>query len=295
MAKKFDELGFGGLQEFSGFVTEAYNRALFLPGCLPLYSRLRRSDPEISVVRNLFATLARGVTYRWETPEDASDGDKQAQDFAYSALDDIEGGMSGFTDTLVSNTPFYGWGWWESLPGYRDPNWRPPNDDPWRSNANDSKIGIRRFAWRDPSTFNGWEFAPNGRLTGMKQYAFNHAPVTLPLDNSLHVTFGDSHNPEGLSPLEAVWRLERIKYGLEVVQGIGFEHAAGHLSVTTNKTLTDADKTEIAKAARAILTAQEGNYAAWPDGIVGAIVDTDFSAEPVHHRVEAHQPHTRAV
>jgi hypothetical protein len=230
-------------------------------------------------VRNLFSTMARGVTYRWETPEEPSDGDLEAQDFAYSVLEDVDGGMSAFTDQLVSNVPFFGWGWWEALPGYRSQGWKPPNRDPWRSTADDNRIGIRRFAWRDSSSFAGWDMEENGALRGMKQgWSTKKAAVTIPLENSLHVTFGDNHNPEGLSPLEAIWRLERIKYGLEVVQGIGFEHAAGHLSVTANKTLTAADKTEIAKAARAILSAQEGNYAAWPEGIVGEIKDVNFQA-----------------
>jgi hypothetical protein len=72
--------------------------------------------------------------------------------------------------------------------------------------------------------------------------------------------------------------MERIKYGLEVVQGIGFEHAAGYLNVTAEKTLTDSDKANIKAAARAIMTAQEGNYAAWPQGITGELTDVNFQA-----------------
>ena len=275
---KFDELGVSGLKEFSGYVEEAYSRELRWPTVSPLYGRMRRSDPEVSVVRNVFTSLARSLTLRWELPDNPTDGDKAAQEFAETIFDDVEGGKSTFLETLTSNVPFLGWGWWEVLPGYRNPGWRPPNGDTWRSSYDDNRIGIRRLAWRDTSSFYKWEFEDNGKLAGMWQWAHPKPMTMLPLDRSLHLTFGDAHNPEGLSPLEAVWRLERIKYGLEVVQGIGFEHAAGYLSVTANNTLTPADKIAIRDAARSIMSAQEGNYAAWPNGVTGELKDVPFAA-----------------
>lgn len=68
--------------------------------------------------------------------------------------------------------------------------------------------------------------------------------IILPLDNSLHITFGDANNPEVLSPLEAVWRLERLKYGYEVVMGIGSEHSAGRLKIQKieNRVLSESYK-----------------------------------------------------
>lgn len=82
--------------------------------------------------------------------------------------------------------------------------------------------------------------------------------------------------------MQAVWRLERIKYGLEVIQGIGFEHAAGYLNAmkTEQGTISNDDKRNVKDAARAILTAQEGNYAFWPFGITGKVEDVPFGAAP---------------
>jgi hypothetical protein len=116
----------------------------------------------------------------------------------------------------------------------------------------------------------------------MNQRDFPKLPVYLPLENSLHLTFGDPNNPEGQTPLESIWRLEGIRRGLEVVQGIGYEHAAGYLNVkkTETGTLTDADKTNVRNAAKAILTAQEGNYATWPFGMDGQVMDIGFAAAP---------------
>lgn len=279
----FAEIGALGIESFAGFVQKAYERSLYWPTVYPLYNRLRRSDPEISVVRQLFASMAGNVKFVWEGPEKPNEDDKRALAFAESALLDIEGGIEKFRDTLVSYVPFMGYGWWEAIPGVRDPKWKPPdNDDDWRSDYDDGLIGFRRLAWRDHSSFFAWDINDRtGKLYGMKQLALPNPLVTLPLKRSIHITFGDADNPEGLTPLESVWRLERIKYGLEIVQGIGFEHAAGYLNVVSEKEdLTDKDSANIRRAAQAILAAQEGNYATWPKGITGEVKDVPFSAAP---------------
>lgn len=273
------EVGSLGLKTTMGFVNEAYHADLRWPSVQPLFSRLRRSDPEVSIVRQVYAALARGIKLRWELPDNPTDGDKKAAEFAETVLQDIAGGVSELLETAVSQVPFFGWGWWEVLPGVRNPKWVPPGEDDWRSNYLDGLIGIRRFAWRDSSSFDHWQMDDqSGRLYGMVQNDWPNPPVTIPLDRSLHLTFGDPHNPEGLSPLEAIWRLERIKFGLEVVQGIGFEHAAGYLSVSVEDQLTEDNKANIRTAARSIMTAMEGNYATWPKGTKGEIVDVPFAA-----------------
>jgi hypothetical protein len=96
----------------------------------------------------------------------------------------------------------------------------------------------------------------------------------------LHITYGGGNSPEGNTPLQAVYRLERIKFGLEVIQGIGFEHAAGYLDIekTEKGDISTDAKALIKSAARAILTAQEGNYAMWPWGFKGEVKDINFQA-----------------
>lgn len=277
----YKELGTSGLQQYSGFIEAAYSTELRWPTVQPLYSRIRRSDPEISVVRNIYTSLARGVSFEWELKqENPTVGDREALEFAQQVFEDLDGGPGAFLETIVSHVPFMGWGWWEVVPGLRDPNWTPPGGDDWRSDYDDKRIGIRRFAWRDSSSLYKWDFSDTGKLLAMEQQDWPNPPVTLPRDRSLHLTFGDNDNPEGLSPLEAVWRLERIKYGLETIQGIGFEHSAGHLSVTAENGLTPSDMPMVKAAARAIMSAQEGNYAAWPKGVTGEIIDVPFTAAP---------------
>lgn len=275
------EAGIGGVESFMGFIQEAYTHELRWPAVQPIYARIRRSDPEISIVRQLFTSLVTKINLHFELPDNASDDEKRAQEFGMQVLDDMEGGWQSFMDTLISNVPFFGWGWFEVVHGIRSPDWSPsdPLDD-WRSQYDDGLIGIRRLGFRDSGTFKSWVIdQASGKLLGMVQTPGIGIPdVTIPIENSLHVTFGDSNNPEGLSPLEAVWRLERIKYGLEIVQGIGFEHAAGYLNVVTQDNLSPEDKEMIKRSAKAIMTAQEGNYATWPKNVTGTIDDVNFSA-----------------
>lgn len=283
------EIGQTGIHEAEGFVQEAYNAELYWPAVQPLYSRIRRSDPEVTIVRNGITALVRRMSHHWELPDKANDDEKRAQEFAEEVMDDVEGGAQQIMETWVSQVLMMGWGWWSVVPSLREKGWNPPGDDPWRSQYDDGYVGFRRFGWRDSSSFDHWEFGENGRIKGMWQSQLNSFGSTrtppddtvklLKLDNSLHMTYGDPHNPEGLSPLEAVWRLERLKHGLEMVMGIGFEHAAGYLDITTEKTtLSGTDERKVKEAALKIMTAQEGNYAAWPKGFKGELKDIPFQA-----------------
>ena len=279
----FEELGTQGLELWSGFIQEAYDTELYWPSVYPLYNRLRRSDPEIGgIVRPAFTMLARGVKLDWESPDAPSDDDKRAADYGRELLEDMEGGADLLVDTIGSYVPFMGWGWWEVVAGVRDPKWRPPDgEDEWRSSFNDGLPAIRRLAWRDHSSFERWDADERtGRIRGMVQHDYPNSPVTIPRGRSLHLTFGDPVNPEGLSPLEAVWRLERIKYGLETIQGIGYEHAAGYAKIQATTELSPQDRADIQAAARAMMTAQPGNYIRLPGHVSAEIVDSSFHAAP---------------
>lgn len=280
------EVGEVGLYQFSGIIQQAYNSELRWPHAYKTFERMRRTDPEIAMVRTIFAALSRELEIEVELPDDASDDDKVYQDFMYEVLDDIENGLGDFLDGMLSRVPFYGWGFWEVPLCVRDPEWQPPADTEWRSRYDDGLIGVRRFAWRDPSTFAGWDIDQNsGRVKGMIQSKLGlmgSGPglVTIPMDQALHITFGDPDNPEGLSPLEGMYRLERIKYAYEMIQGIGYEHAAGHAKFkkVAGSKLDDEEKALVRNAARAILTAQEGNYMILPSTIEGDIIDVPFTA-----------------
>lgn len=274
----FAELGTTGLEMMDGMIQKAHTADLYWPGVFPLYSRIRRSDPEIAIIRQGFASLGSKaqVQYIADSTE-PSDTELEAIDFGNEVLDDIADGMASLLQNILSNVPFYGWGSWEHVWGMRHEEWRPPDkDEDWASKYNDGRIGIRRFSFRDPSTFVSWEQNDKGRVNGWVQRDYPEDDVTLPMDKLLHLTFGDNNSPEGLSPLEAVWRLERIKYNLEMFQGMGYEHASGHASFEVDRDPTTGDKSLIKAAAKALLSGQAGNFILLPNHIRGEIVDVTF-------------------
>lgn len=284
--RRFEEIGTTGLEEWSGWIQEAYRTELQWPGVEAEYSRIWRSDPELTIQRNFYGSWASTLTPRFELPptsdigedSETTDDDKAALEFANQVLVDIEDGITAWLVSTVTRTPFYGFGWWEAPPGIRNENWKPPKKDPWRSKYNDGLVGYRRLAFRRYSSFYKWIFDDEtDRMIGFKQMTATGGFESIPLNRSLHTTFGDSDNPEGLATLESMWRLQRIHQGLEIVFGIGAEHTAGHLSVTV-----DDEKSfnidNIKRAASALMTAQEGNYAAWPHGVSGELIDVPFAA-----------------
>jgi len=275
----FREVGSAGIESSEGVIEQAYHGDLYWPEVYELYSRIRRSDPEVGIIRQMFTVLARSVLLNWTAKDPDNAADIEAAEFANSVMADIEGGPARFLETLVSYVPFFGWGFWEIVAGRRDPNWKPPGKDPWRSGEDDNRVGVRRLAWRDPSSFQKWDIDDvTGRLLGMVQLDYPKEEITIPIERALHITFGDPTNPEGLSPLEAIWRLERIKYRLEIIQGMGFEHASGHVKFEVARALDTSEKNLIKEAAASVLTAKEGNYMIVPAGVEAELMDVTFSA-----------------
>ncbi len=278
---KFTEIGTIGLNAYANSIHEAYIAELRWPAVQPIYSKMWRANPEVTIARNIMTALASSVDLKPVLPDNPTDDDKRAADFITTEFENIDGGIAKWRDKLVSVLPFFGWGWWEIVPSFRRPSWKPPGEnDDWRSAFDDGLIGARRLAWRDYSSFSQWKLDEKGRVLAMEQIDKRGNTNILPANRAVHIRFGDLENPEGLATLETHYRLERIKYGLEFIYGVGAEHAAGHLSVTVegNTTLSDEDIAMIKRAARAILTAQEGNYATWPEGMSAELLSSNFTA-----------------
>ena len=154
----------------------------------------------------------------------------------------------------------------------------PPDEDPWRSTEDDGLVGFRRLGFRDYSTFYRWDLTDKGYVKGVEQVGNTGKRTTIPAKQLLHIRYGDMANPEGIAILEAVYRPEYMKRQLEVVFGHGSEKSAGVLMVFADEKLSPADITHIRNTARAVLSAQEGNFAAWPKGLKGEIQDIPFAA-----------------
>ena len=285
----YQEIGTSGLNAWYGVVNEVFHKELQWPAGFQEINRIWRTDPEIAIIKLGYQTFAAQSHIQFES--DPEEKNQRANDlavpFGNSVLREIDGGIRSWLQQVCTRTPFSGWGYWEEVPGLRQQGWVPPvppggSPDPWRSSENDGLVGIRRLAFRDPSSFWRWELDDaTGRVNGMWQYDIPNPEVLLPIDRAVHIIFGgDTHNPEGLSPLEAFWRLERLKYGHEQIFGIGNERTAGYLKFTTENELSGADQELVRQAATAVLTAQESNYLALPKGADADIIDTAFANAP---------------
>jgi hypothetical protein len=242
-----------------------------------VYKKMYRTDPEISLMRLVYSVWASHAEIDVERNEYGTDDDKKAVDFFVSALYDIERGIKAWQSKTMTAVPLMGWGVHEIIPCVRKHDWIPPGKDDWRSEYNDGMIGVRRLGWRDYSTFSGWE-GKNGNPAFVQVDEASGATVEIPIDRCLHTRFGDVDSPYGISPLEALYRLERYKSGFEVIFGIGMEKAAGHLSVHLERAPTVEDVAAITRAAKSILSAQAGNFGLWPPGVKSEVIDAQFTA-----------------
>lgn len=272
-----EELGDIGIQEYFGLIMQAYYKQLRYPTCQVDYERLRTSDPEISMVRLFFVALSGSIGMHWEIPED---GDEKALEFAESVTEEMEGGFQGFLNTVFSQTPFFGWSWFEVVYGLRTPSFTGSNG--WKSQYTDGLLGVQKLAFRDTSSFSRWEVGEHAQLLGMWQNDIHKGKeVFIPKSKSVHLVFGDRFNPEGTSPLASVYKTETIKRAYEFIQGMGFEHTAGHLMIKSERTqLSPEDKALVNTAAKNLLSAKQGNYGIFPAGMEAQLIDVPFGAAP---------------
>lgn len=274
----YAEIGTSGLPVMAGYVQAAYNADMRMPASYTEFERIRRSDPEVVMVGRAFSALAGQQQIIVQPPDKPNEVEKRATEFLAQALDEVDGGMESFKQTLIGYVPFFGWGWWEVPLGVRSSKFK--SNDGWRSRYNDNLIAPRAFAFRHPSSFYRWQIDDyTKRLRGFEQRDTPNQMVIIPLERSVHITLGDAVNPEGLSPLEALYRLERYKYSLEIILGIGFEHSAGHVKFSIKDQLDAEAKGLLSTAARAILSAVEGNYITEIMGKFEAnVIDVPFAA-----------------
>ena len=272
------EIGTSGLEVYWGQVEKADNSKLFWPTCYDLFNKFLRRDPQVAQWRVATASMASKVDWYWELPqEDPTPTETAFLKFLHSIWDDLPGGQRKLIDTYIHYI-LMGWMWFENVPARR--NGQRVTGADWASVYDDGLVGFRDIAFRDHSSFSKWEINEStGKLRGFVQRDYPNAEVVIPLARSTHVTLGDPTSPEGLSPFEALWRLESFMYNLEIIYGIGSERSAGYVKFQSEReSITATDKSNAKIIARAMMSAQEGNFALLPGGLAADIMDSPFSA-----------------
>ena len=273
-------IGTKGFDYMGGVLNRAYTTELQWPQVYTDFHRLRTSNPSMIMAGTAFKGMVPSMSLQWELPPHPTDDDKKLNEFAEESLTDLAGGAGRILESMVTYVPFMGWGAWEVLPGLRREGWHPPGEL-WHSSFNDGLATVRELAFRDHSSLIRWEVnEATGKVLGMVQLDHPNNETTIKSSRLAHITFGDIESPEGNSPMVAVWRLDAIKRGLETIQGIGFEHAAGHSVFNVDGKISDKDKANIRSAAKALGTAQPGNFLVLPQKVTAELMDVNFSAGP---------------
>ncbi len=275
---RLTEIGNPGLEIYAGQVAQADHPDLYWPEVWPLYNQLLRRGVVVSQWRELTTAMIPGNTLYWESPlENPTDADLRFVDFLHTVWDDIPGGSQKLMETWA-NYILAGWVWFENVPARRDG--KKANGADWVSVHDDGLVGLRDVAFRHHGSFHKWAFDDNQHLEGFVQRDDSSSKweVMIPLDRSTHILLGDRTNPEGMSPLEAIWRPNSMYHNFGIIAGIGAERSAGYAKFQSDQALDAADKAAIQAAARALMAAQEGNYIVLPAHIAAEIIDVPFAA-----------------
>lgn len=225
------EAGNTGLKYHSGYVNEEWHDDLyraFGAGArgVRMYREMYDNEPQIGATFLLIQLIARKVK-TWVEPSGDTLEHKLAAKLCESALEDVQGGMSGLMANALSLLP-YGWSWCEKV--FKVCRGDHPSEL-FRSKFDDGKIRWRKLAIRAQESLDRWEFDEHGDVTGMYQRAAPRYQLKfIPRSKSLHFrVLVDKNNPEGRSFLRPCYTSYHYKKNLQFAEAVGiYRDIAGY-------------------------------------------------------------------
>jgi hypothetical protein len=201
-----EELGWSGLSQSRGTVTEEWSRALQGKNGMRIYREMVDDDPVIGAY--LTGVKQQLIAAEW-TIEPGVDDAKGAEraEFLNECVDGLSHTWESFIGEALTKLEF-GWSFAETVYEQRD----------------DGKLGWRKFAFRSQETLDRWLFDENGDITGLVQTGPDHKPLVIPMAKSmLFRTTTAKGNPEGRSVLRNSYVSWHYKKRLQEFQAIGAE------------------------------------------------------------------------
>lgn len=217
------EVGYSGLQLFSGVTNEEMKRELNFPASVHTYKEMSYHSA-INSCLSLYDTLISKVDWRVLPPKDATEEEKLQTAFVNECLGDMDHSFRDFIkDALSSN--IYGFSVHEKV--YRK-----------RTKANgslydDNKIGLKKLALRHQESINRFIYDTEGNeLVGVEQNASSvnnmryisntKLKVVLPKSKFVHITVGRNRNdPFGKSPLRDAYLAWRYITVIQEIEAAG--------------------------------------------------------------------------
>jgi hypothetical protein len=224
-----DVIGYSGLRQFGGIISEEFYRKLQGPQGRLIYREMADNSSVIGAIRYVIKALVRQVKWKVD-PADTSDAAAVDQaEFVESCIADMSITFEDLISEVLSMLD-YGWAYFELVYKLR----KGDTDDPTtRSRYDDGKVGWRKIALRSQDTLLKWEFdEDDGGLRGFWQSLLAGAPVFIPIEKAiLFRTETTKDNPEGRS----IFRNAAIDYfflkRISEIEAIGLERDLAGLPV----------------------------------------------------------------
>lgn len=240
------ELGYTGLEHFSGMITEEFLNQLKGKRGRETYREMSNNDAVIGSMLYAIEMFLRPV--KWDVkPYDDSLQSAAEADFIEGVFYDMSHTWSEFISEWMA-APVYGFApfeiVWKLRRGYK-------NNADRSSKFSDGRIGVAKLAIRHPDTLEKWEFDEQGTLTAMVQRpAPLYQLIRIPANKLLIFNvLQRKGSPEGTSLLRRAHLAWYRKKRIEEIEAIGIERElAGLPMFTTPSKWWAADATPSQKA-----------------------------------------------
>lgn len=279
--RDISQLGFHGTTIWNGLVQQDYNPDLRFPGSIPIYQRMRSSDPMVQTIENIISLPVRTVKWRVD-PGDTSKAGRESTEFIQSNVLDGVGMRSSFDD-LVRKALI------SVMIGFQNLVKWTAFDGPY--------VRLTNLLDVHPQALYKWSFDPSGEVNGIHLAGFDGAGKWhdgtaaedfIPSDMLLRFSFREEWgNPEGFPLCRVMYAPWYIKRTLYLILNIGLEREWVNTPIGTyprGTTKADIDNLltalkRLATASNSAMVLEEG----WSIGSYGGHAKTDAAMAYLAH------------
>lgn len=232
------EIGYTGLDEWKGHITEDFLRELRGKEGYKRYNEMRLNSPVIGAMLMAAEQAIRTVSWQYVSALGAED---PRVEFAQRALDGMTTSWEDHIIAALTMLPF-GYAPFEIVYERRD-----------------NALMWRKFAIRGQDTVDHWLFDDTGGLQGLVQMGAPYFQyIEIPIEKMvLYRTRTEKNNPEGRSVLRTAWIPYYYAKNIMQIEAIGIERELAGLPVieppmgaTTDESSSSSDVSKAAKIVR---------------------------------------------